>query len=265
MIIESKCFGGVKKVVSYCNNQPLLEGDIVQYVHAYDKFDNLNVGKTLLTDLSVTEDSLFSKMKAKTKNEIRRAEKEGMYVQMYSSNEITDDLIKSFAEAYIQFRTEKELSCPAKNELVAIYKAVRESGKLVLSEVFWDKQSVARHVYYAGTAERVAILHRSFSLYRGDNMNRQRIGNANRFLHWEDMKRLKGMGISILDWGGYNTEDEEVLNISRFKAEFGGVEKNVYSGETYRTLKGKIVRILLLVKRSLNERIVQKRKKSYLE
>lgn len=252
MIIESKYFGGVKKVVSYCNDRPLQEGDIVQYVHAYDKFDDLNLGTTLLTDLSVTEDILFSQIKSKTKNEIRRAEKEGMYAQMYSSNEITDDLIKSFVRAYIQFRMEKELSCPALNELMTIYKAVNESGRLVLSEVLWDKQSVARHVYYVSVEEHVAILHRSFSLYREDSSNRQRIGNANRFLHWEDMKRLKDMGISLLDWGGYNTSDKEVLNISRFKAEFGGIEKNVYSGEIYRALKGKIARILLLAKRLLN-------------
>lgn len=254
MIVEKKCNFGITKIVSYCDNQPMREGDIVQYIHAYKRFDDFSAGKTLLTDLRASEESLFSGIKAKTRNEIRRAEKEKVITKMYVSEEITDDMIKSFAVAYIQFRTEKELPCPTINEMAAVYKMARQLGSLVFSEAVWNEQTVARHVYYANMEDHIVILHQSFSLYRKECTSKQRVGNSNRFLHWEDIKMLKSKDFFTLDWGGYNMENEEVRNISRFKSEFGGVETDVYSGEIYRTFKGKLVRLPLHFKRALNRK-----------
>lgn len=255
MIVERKNLFGIKKIVSYCDSAPLQEGDIVQYNYAYQRFDGLTISQTLLTDLTDAEEVLFAKISPKTKNEIRRAEKEQMQTRMYGLKDISDETIRCFAEAYIQFRIRKELSCPRLDEMVTIYESVRKSGKLMLSEAIWNGESVARHIYYVSNADYVAILRQSFSLYREDGANRQRIGNANRFLHWEDMKKLKGMGIRTLDWGGYNMNNDEVVNISKFKIEFAGVVTDVYGGEIYRTFKGKLVAIPLHLKRWLTRRL----------
>jgi lipid II:glycine glycyltransferase (peptidoglycan interpeptide bridge formation enzyme) len=93
----------------------------------------------------------------------------------------------------------------------------------------------------------------SASLFRKVDSStvRNKIGRANRYLHWQDMQRFKSEGISTYDFGGWyqGESDQQRLSINKFKEEFGGQIVKNYICERALTSKAKIflrVRRLLL-------------------
>jgi lipid II:glycine glycyltransferase (peptidoglycan interpeptide bridge formation enzyme) len=68
------------------------------------------------------------------------------------------------------------------------------------------------------------------------------IGRANRWLHWQDMLRLKQMGLERYDWGGLFEDDStpERAGINSFKKHFGGRQERTYDCTVPVTLRGRI-------------------------
>jgi Pyruvate/2-oxoacid:ferredoxin oxidoreductase gamma subunit len=78
-------------------------------------------------------------------------------------------------------------------------------------------------------------------------VNRNFIGRANRFLHFQDMIYFKELGFKIYDLGGYklNTTRVDLLNVNKFKDGFRGelVEQSHY--ETYSLVLMKLIHKLI--------------------
>jgi len=131
------------------------------------------------------------------------------------------------------------VSAMAKAELLEVSRIADASGNTLV----W-------HGYHRNS-QRATLLY-SASLFRDANTAeyRNKVGRANRYLHWEDIKRLKTEGISTYDFGGWyeGSEDKERLRINKFKEQFGGEIVRNYICERGLTLKGAL---FLRLRRSL--------------
>ena len=88
------------------------------------------------------------------------------------------------------------------------------------------------------------MLFYSASLFRelDNSAIRNRIGRANRLLHWQDMLHFKAGGISVYDFGGWYAGDSDLerLRINKFKEEFGGQIVKNHICERALTVKAKL-------------------------
>ncbi len=55
---------------------------------------------TLVSDSSLPEDELKSRIKKNTRYEIRRAKRDGVFTKQYESKELPEDLLRSFVVTY---------------------------------------------------------------------------------------------------------------------------------------------------------------------
>ncbi len=101
---------------------------------------------------------------------------------------------------------------------------------------------LAHHVYYRDRS-RSCLLH-SVSLYQmaAESGVRNALGRANRYLFWRDLIRHKEQGLEFFDFGGWypGRTNSELLNINRFKEEFGGQVTCEYNCRQPITLKARV-------------------------
>jgi hypothetical protein len=125
-------------------------------------------------------------------------------------------------------------------------KALSSSSALLLSSVCDPEGNLlSAHAYVKDEAVgRVRLLY-SASHYRGMNESaeRNKVGRANRLLHWYEILTLKNLGFKLYDLGGIplDSADQERNAIARFKLEFGGKLLVEYSGLLPTNLLGRIV------------------------
>lgn len=174
---------------------------------------------TLEVDLNHKALEIFEGFTKNTRYEIRRSEKDDVFLQVV-------DNLDDFIEFYASFARSKgrsplgrdELNCYGKH--LVITAAVRDGLYLVMHSYIVDKQ-----------ASVVRLLH-SASDFRSTNTSeiKQLIGRANRRLHWLDMCLFKAEGFSIYDFGGYAVDSvtDELEKINDFKRGFGGKIKKQY-------------------------------------
>lgn len=203
---------------------------------------------SIMIDLSRPEADLFQDIKKGTRYEIRRAaEKDGVQERFWSG--AGGPALDGFIEFYDRFALDKRLpraNRPKLRELAgAAALALSTAGQA-------DGQPIVWHAYVLA-AERARLLH-SASLFRErqDPQSRQRIGRANRYLHWRDMLHFKQAGVRLLDMGGWydGSEDAERLRINAFKEEFGGTPIRAFNTQAGITWKGRaVVRLVRLLQR----------------
>ncbi|MDD6134188.1 MAG: hypothetical protein PUB49_05690 [Selenomonadaceae bacterium] len=180
--------------------------------------------QTLISDISVSPEEIQAKFKSKVRNEIRRAVKEGVTTQIYSSSKLLENnIIDSFDKAYIaMYRDKGQKAKSIATRLLGIAAA----GNLNISVASLPDGTIASwHSYVVGDG--VARLLHSVSVFREEPEKRKMIDWANRLLHFEDMCTFGRDGLGVYDWGGISRQ-EKMRNITRFKEEFGGIEKVVY-------------------------------------
>jgi hypothetical protein len=173
---------------------------------------------TIHIDLTRDESALFADLSRTCRYNIHRAERDELKEEAWTSarGELVDDLVAFFD----RFASGKRLP-PAPAERLHTLAA---AGCLDLSMVSRNDKALVWHAYLR-TDTRARLLH-SASLFRehDDTRTRNRIGRANRYLHWHDILRFKEAGVPLFDFGGWyhGRDNEELLRINAFKEEFGG-------------------------------------------
>jgi hypothetical protein len=191
---------------------------------------------TVLLDLTLDSDAIFSGMKRGTRYEIARAIRHDDLRYGCSSGSEPKSLAE-FSGHADRFLTQKRQPKVARKWLALLAAA----GLLELTHVSDPAgNTLVWHAYHC-SRQRATLLY-SVSFFR-DNPSaciRQMIGRANRYHHWQDMLRFKSLGISIYDLGGWydGQEDLERLAINKFKEQFGGEVVTNYICEQALTLKG---------------------------
>ena len=193
-------------------------------------------GNTATIDLTSNMDVLLTNMKSNTRNEIRRAEKEGIVVE-----KTTDIML--FVEFYNTFAKEKGLSSIDENH-------IRKYGKyIILTLACHNDDILSMHATMIDKEEKSAGLLYSCSTRLNEKIDKKMVGWANRYLHYKEFELLKEIGIIRYEWCGVciDPEKPERYSIGQFKLSLGGeMRKDL-------TLHSPLFIFLLRIKKILNK------------
>ncbi|HJB91098.1 MAG TPA: hypothetical protein H9763_06470 [Candidatus Eisenbergiella merdigallinarum] len=195
------------------------------------------------SDLTLPEETLFLQISKTGRNEVRRSEKDGTQREFFDSRALTErpDVLEGLAEMYRRMYASKGREASLNAEQMRAYAG---TGALYCSRVRKDGEDLVYHSYLADRT--CARLLHSVSDFR-ESGDVAVISRANRGLHWEDMKRFAGMGLSVYDWGGIS-DPEHPNGIDQFKIKFGGEPVTYYNVIEGRTLLGKLAVLALKIK-----------------
>jgi hypothetical protein len=174
--------------------------------------------KTLLTDLTMGKDQLFSLMNNNYRNEVRKSDNYNFKIDFYKSSDVLSNLrlIKIFYTEYDKFRKKINLNVKFNKKLIKEYSL---NNNVVLTTIKYENHLLCQHLYIRDE-NKVRLLY-SVSSFRSLYLDSKIIGYANKKLHWIDLLYFSEAGIKTYDWGGISSSDEP-NNIDKFKIRFGG-------------------------------------------
>lgn len=175
-----------------------------------------NIGHTIIIDLLQSEDQILKGCKSNTRNEIRRAIREGFFFE-----EIND--YQEFIDFYNTFAQEKGI------DIISLEQLNQYGDDIVLYKSGRNGVTMTMHASAIDRKEGIAILLYSASLRLIDGIDKKDIGFSNRFLHFKEFIKFKELGLKLYDFNGVciDPEDKERYSISQFKAGFGGQQCEV--------------------------------------
>lgn len=216
----SVCPSDICKLAVYFSYQ----GDLARVPAWYSK----SKGYSARSDLTVSLDEMMAKMKSNTRNEIRRAMKEGCEF------EIVKD-IDEFVPFYNSFCTSKGL-----NDFVDRARLVKYKD-ILITKAMCKGETLAMHANILDPEGHLGVLILSCSQRLDAGVDKKLIGWGNRFLHYKELEYLKDRGYTCYDWSGVVIDPEDPLySIGQFKLAFGGklVESWTLKSPLYRLLEG---------------------------
>lgn len=169
--------------------------------------------RTMVVDLSQSEDQILARMSKSVQYKVRRAKREGVVCRF-------DEDAGRFMAFY------REMFTAAGRSVVSERVMQNAAATCALTSASYEGQLLATHCYLLDADRRRARLWHSASRYvvGGDSEFRNLIGRANRLLHYESMLHFKQRQCLVYDFGGYASDetDQKKMNINAFKDGFGG-------------------------------------------
>lgn len=216
---------------------------MIQYRQAFFEGKNAASANTLWTDLTESEEEIVARFSKSCKYKINRAPREGVTVEIKAGKEIQEKEIIDFADFFANFWETKGVTFSDKEELIRELLQYRNADALLLSKAMLENEVVVYHTHVLDDIH-ARLLH-SASLFRTEEaVLKNVVGFANRYLHKEEIMYLKKMGKQIYDWGGAG-ENEDVIQITRFKESFGGEKKVHYNFEEKQGILAKLFGLLI--------------------
>jgi hypothetical protein len=222
--------------LKYCNPNKF---DLIYLNHAYQIVPNKHARTrrhpTVVIDLSRSEEDIFRGFNDTTRNEIRRAIREGV------SHEITAqptlDHINEFLAASQDLMKLKGIPV-ADFSVLKIHQA---HGELIISRTKNSVNEVqSYHVYIRRGS--VALLINSLTIRANKSQaDRSFASRANRLNHWEDAKFLKLSGVELLDIGGWASSGKGLMDLAAYKKGFGGRVISAYFQLIPMSLVGRVI------------------------
>lgn len=209
--------------------------------------------KTIILDLSISAELLFLNIKPDTRNAIRRStNKDKVSCSMFDV--LNESVRTEFYDFYDNFSLAKGLSkvdrfrlnSAANQGVLAVSCAKDASGRPFIYHAYLCFKGRARLLLSASDLHRVT-----------DSAERNCVGRANRYLHWQDICLFKSKGFDTYDFGGWYTgvDDKDKLRINKFKEEFGGFIVAEYDAILGLTIIGKLAILAWNMKKKLQTRI----------
>ena len=166
---------------------------------------------SIAVTLGKTEEVLFNDIKKSTRNEIRRALKEGVECSLLSDTIEGLKIHKNYYE---------------KNGLgsVSVDRYVNDI-KVRVTVATYQSKVISVHTYLLCDQRQIVRLLFSSTIPPEYGIERKVVGWANRSLHWHDIRYFKAMGFDVYDFGGIavgNSLSSKTEEINRFKKLFGG-------------------------------------------
>lgn len=222
------------------------QGDII-YLHGVVNKLKLGIAKeqnSLMTDLTMDEESLFRNINKNYKYEIRRCGKENVVYRTYVGYEIYDvpGLLENFKVTYNEMYKAKGMNVEFNTDLVKTY---IKNGMITFSIAFYNNQPLVFHSYICDK-ENVRFFY-SASSFRTNTELAKVIGRMNKGLHWYDLKYFKSEGYRYYDWGGIS-DLKQPNGIDQFKIRFGGEPCSYYNIIYGSSIIGKLLVFCLKVK-----------------
>ncbi len=191
---------------------------------------NIQPQEILVMDISKTEEEIFTAMKAKTRYNIRLAEKKGVHI-VETREEKYQNIFFELIQATAKRANIKTHSCEYYRKMFSVfdekklqlYVALRENTVLAINMIMIQKDCA---IY----------LH-------GGSSNEQRNCMAPFLLHWKTIQNMKRRGCIEYDFGGVSLSSKEKITqkkeggdwegITRFKTSFCPQEESIKFPGTY--------------------------------
>lgn len=220
------------------DEEPAERTDVDIIVHRQRSFplggERHSTSVLFMTDLTRDEATIAADFDTTCRYHIRRAGKnDGLATEFITEPE---SRIAEFCAFYNAFASQKAIWIADMDWL----RAASRAGQLALSVATRNGEPLVWHAYVM--FGRTAGLQYSCSNFRnGDNEYRARVARTNRWLHWQDMLRLKGLGIARYDWGGFFSDEStaERAGINNFKRSFGPQPVPTYDCTIAVTFRGR--------------------------
>lgn len=178
--------------------------------------------KTRFSDLTKSREEIFTRFSSTIRNEINRSEKENAKTFF----DVDKNLFVSF---FNDFAYHKKLP-PIHPRRVQGY-----DRQFVVTSVYFSNFPVCMHAYLKDeTIKRARLLYSATARFE-NSADRNKIGRANKLLHYHDMLKFKESRFKTYDWGGIAIEPTEksLIGINAFKKSFGGEEVIEYNYFSY--------------------------------
>ncbi len=198
---------------------------------------------TMLIDLQMPAEDLWNAITPRTRTMIRQAIRLDIVVEPIA--ELTEEIWDAFLSAYWRLKPRKEkagaLGTGHIRELISQRRFVLTRSRDT------DGHILSWHAYVR-TPERARLQTTISEMNPArDSEWNKLVERAHSFHHWEDMLQFKNEGLHIYDFGGVyrGSEDQQQVNIARFKQLFGGHIADTYDAVVPLTLKGRLALSLL--------------------
>ena len=96
------------------------------------------------------------------------------------------------------------------------------AGNLQMGFALLDGEIIAAHTYLVDKELGIARLWHSASKRFDEKYDSYLVGRANKMLTYQEIIFFKEKGYKIFDFGGYNTDSQNLQGINSFKLSFGG-------------------------------------------
>ncbi|MDB5280386.1 MAG: hypothetical protein JWR61_5341 [Ferruginibacter sp.] len=166
---------------------------------------------TLELDLEQEKEQILANFSKAYRQQIRKAEEEGITVESTSNIEEFVAFFNEFASKKGTYSTSRQRILEKKNYLQMSFAKHQNSVIAAQSFLVDEDKKIIRHYQTAN---------KRFD----DSLNKNFVGYANKFLLVTNIMRFKEEGYKIFDFGGYaaNTTDPSLLGINNYKLKFGG-------------------------------------------
>jgi lipid II:glycine glycyltransferase (peptidoglycan interpeptide bridge formation enzyme) len=212
------------------------------------KSQNIQPGKTLLIDLSKSEEQLLSEMHHKTRYNIKVAQKHGV--------EIKDEFAISVGHGLFFDEALKLIQETSKRQKFTTF-SQGYYRKMADFFALGSKGAVNLHIYKAifrnqllGAAFMVDFGSTRTFLFGGSSQFHKNV-MAPYLLHWKAMEDAKNLGLKHYDFWGTETSSGETPGFVRFKLGFGGQEKEY--GGAYDIVNNKLLYKTYSLGRAINK------------
>ncbi len=173
---------------------------------------------TLINDLTIEQDALWSRISKNFKYEIRRAEKEQVVFKFFKGREIENqnELIELFKDTYNNMFLNKGMN--NKFNIKMVDKLI-EDDSVMFTVAYYENRPLVFHAYIIDK-EDARLLYSASERWKDKDLS-SLIGRMNKYIHWKDFLLFKELGIKRFDWGGIFSITEP-NGIDTFKMNFGG-------------------------------------------
>lgn len=163
---------------------------------------NATPQETLISDISLDEDELWSITTKTVRNEINRSKRENVGVSVYRGGKVSDGLLNQFNIMYHDMYEEKGM--PGHYLPINELKEYADKNALIITASEIEGNTVVYHSYLTD-GYHSSFLHSCSEFRVADKAMRNAIGRANKYLHWNDWLYLKHSGIIEYDWSGISS------------------------------------------------------------
>ncbi len=190
--------------------------------------------KTIVLPIEKPIEEIYSSFSTTLKYDIKKAESEGVMCKI--NRDVT-----GFIEFYNEFAKVKMLYQldPARKDELKI-----EEWKS--SYAILNGQILVAHSYLEDKKTGIVRLMESGSMRLNNEFEPKQIAQANKLLHYHDIKFFKERGLLYYDFGGW----DDIPGLLKFKQAFGAYPIDIFNYYTYAyEIKEKIKKGILLIKK----------------
>ncbi len=172
-------------------------------------------------ELAGDADTLFGNANSQIRRGVRKAEKEGLSVQIHTDEKAMD----FFYDFHLETRKFHGLPVQPRGFFKQLHKAFMQTGNGFIALAIYEGRPISAAIF---------LRHKDTLVYKYGASHRDALNlRPNNILFWEVIKRALDDGFKFLDYG-ISEKDNEGLR--RFKSNWGAIESDV----TYTYLSGSV-------------------------